>query len=97
MASREGRGRAQWGGVHDQPTSPTDPAPPANRRRDVRLVGFGVAGGLLVSFAVLNRGAVPVDLWVHHFRVPLILVIAIAGLLGALITMLARRFSSRRN
>ena len=67
------------------------------RKGNVRLVGLGVAGVLLVWFALANLGSVSIRFWVSERRAPLILVIVIAGLLGALIAVLAQRFRSRRN
>ena len=46
---------------------------------------------LLVWFAVANLNRVRIDFWVFHRQAPLILVIVISGLLGALITALIMR------
>ena len=62
-----------------------------DRRRQVTLVGVAVAGILLGWFALANFGKVRIDFWVFHRQAPLILVIVISGLLGALITALAMR------
>jgi len=56
-----------------------------------------VAAALFVTFAVRNLGRVKIEFWVHQSRAPLIVVIVISGLLGALITTLAHRYRSRRN
>ncbi len=62
-----------------------------DRRRQVTLVGVAVAGIILGWFALANIGNVRIDFWVFHRQAPLILVIVISGLLGALITALAMR------
>jgi len=62
-----------------------------DRRHQATLVGVAVAAILLVWFAVANLGRVRIDFWVFHRQAPLILVIVIAGLLGALITALIMR------
>jgi uncharacterized integral membrane protein len=77
--------------------SGTDTEKPRDRKGNVRLVGLGVAGVLLVWFALANLGSVSIKFWISERRAPLILVIVIAGLLGALIAVLAQRFKSRRN
>ena len=63
----------------------------ADRKQQVRLVGVAVGGILLGWFALANFGKVRIDFWVFHRQAPLILVIAISGLLGALITALIMR------
>ena len=63
----------------------------ADRRHQVRLVGVAVGGILLGWFALANFGKVRIDFWVFHRQAPLILVIVISGLLGALITALIMR------
>jgi uncharacterized integral membrane protein len=65
-----------------------------NRRHQVALVGVGVAVVLLVWFALANLREVRIDFWVDNRQAPLILVIVISGLLGALIGALIMR---RRN
>ena len=66
------------------------------------LSGFGMRGVvllalvvLLVWFALANLGRVRIDFWVFHRQAPLILVIVISGLLGALITALIMRRKPR--
>ena len=56
-----------------------------------RLVGILVVGILLGWFALANIGKVQIDFWVFHRQAPLIVVILISGLLGALITFLIMR------
>jgi uncharacterized integral membrane protein len=82
--------------VRGKSRTPADPEEPRERKGNVRIVGLGVTAALLVTFAVLNRGTVTVDFWLHKSRAPVVVVILIAGLLGALITVLAQRFRSRR-
>ena len=62
-----------------------------DRRSRVRLVGILVLGILLGWFALANIGKVRIDFWVFHRQAPLIVVILISGLLGALITFLIMR------
>ncbi len=62
-----------------------------DRGHQVRLVGVLVAVILLGWFAVANLRDVRIDFWVFHRQAPLILVILISGLLGALITALIMR------
>ncbi len=82
--------------VRGKPDTPSDHEPPPARRSTARLVVLGVAAVLLVWFAAANLRTVTIDFWVRQSRAPLIAVIVIAGLLGALITTLAHRFKSRR-
>jgi uncharacterized integral membrane protein len=62
-----------------------------DRRRQGRLIGIAVAAILLAWFAVANTRKVQIDFWVFHRQAPLILVILISGLLGALIALLIMR------
>jgi uncharacterized integral membrane protein len=66
-------------------------------RRNLTLAGLGVAAVLLAWFAVANSRTVTIDFWVRDSRAPLIVVIAISGLLGALISALARRRRSHQD
>jgi uncharacterized integral membrane protein len=66
-----------------------------DRRQQVRLVGVAVGGILLGWFALANFHKVQIDFWVFHRQAPLILVIVISGLLGALITALIMRRRSK--
>jgi uncharacterized integral membrane protein len=77
--------------------SPADSESPPGWKGNVRLVGLGLAAVLLVWFALANLGSVSIRFWISERRAPLILVIVIAGLLGALIAMLAQRYRSRRS
>jgi uncharacterized integral membrane protein len=83
--------------ARDQSNSPADSEAAPKGRGNVRLVGVAVAGVLLVWFALANLGSVSIKFWVSERRAPLILVIVISGLLGALIAMLAQRYKSQRN
>jgi uncharacterized integral membrane protein len=83
--------------ARDQSNAPADSEASRDAKGNVRLVGLGVAGVLLVWFALANFGSVSIKFWVSERRAPLILVIVISGLLGALIAMLAQRYKSRRN
>ena len=62
-----------------------------DRRRQVRLIAIAVVVILLGWFAVANTRRVQIDFWVFHRQAPLILVILISGLLGALIALLIMR------
>jgi uncharacterized integral membrane protein len=62
-----------------------------DRRRQATLIGVGVAVVLLVWFALANLHDVGINFWVTDRHAPVILVIVISGLLGALITALVMR------
>jgi uncharacterized integral membrane protein len=66
-----------------------------DRRRQVRLIAIVVAVIVLGWFAVANTRKVQIDFWVFHRQAPLILVILISGLLGALIALLIMRRKSK--
>ncbi len=59
------------------------------KRQDAKLVLLGIAAIALVWFALGNFGSVSIDFWVRHSHAPLIVVIIISGLLGALIATVA--------
>jgi uncharacterized integral membrane protein len=84
-------------GVSDKHAVSSDSDEGSESRGTARLVILGIAAVLLVWFAVANLGSVSIKFWIAERRAPLILVIVIAGVLGALITLLAQRFGSRRN
>jgi uncharacterized integral membrane protein len=63
----------------------------ADRRHQARLVGILLVGILLGWFALANTRRVQIDFWIFHRQAPLIIVILISGLLGALITFLIMR------
>jgi uncharacterized integral membrane protein len=62
-----------------------------DRRRQATLIGVAIAVVLLVWFALANVRDVRIDFWVFDRQAPLILVIVISGLLGALIGALVMR------
>jgi uncharacterized integral membrane protein len=62
-----------------------------DRGHQARLIGILVAGVLLGWFALANIRRVQIDFWVFHRQAPLIVVILLSGLLGALITFLVMR------
>lgn len=79
--------------VHSDPhpTEPDDGHEGVDRRHQATVVGVAVAVVLLVWFALANLRDVRIDFWVFNRQAPLILVIVISGLLGALITALVMR------
>jgi uncharacterized integral membrane protein len=81
--------------VHSEPhpaeSSEDDDDRGVDRRHQARLVGVAVAVVLLAWFALANLRRVQIDFWVFNRQAPLILVIVISGLLGALITALIMR------
>ncbi len=81
--------------VHAEGVEPEGGGQTADRRRFVTLVAVAVATILLVWFAVGNLKKVKIDFWVYDREAPLILVILISGLLGALITALVMRRKPR--
>ena len=84
------------GAMPPSPTPPSDPGHQAERKGNARLIATGAAAVLLVWFAVRNLGSVTIEFWVVDKKAPLIVVIVIAGLLGALTATLASRHRSRR-
>jgi len=66
-----------------------------DRRRQAWLIAVGIAVILLVWFAVANFRRVPIEFWIYKREAPLIVVIVISGLLGALITFLLMRRRAR--
>ena len=66
-----------------------------DRRRHATLIGVAIAGALLGWFALANLRDVRIDFWFYNRQAPLILVILISGLLGALITALVLRRRGR--
>ena len=79
------------------PTPPAEPRPPARKRRDqlrdVAIVGLGAVGAL---FAAVNFDRVKVDWVVGSHRTPLIVVIALSALIGALIDRVVLRRQSKK-
>ena len=64
-------------------------------RSPVAMVGLAVAAIFFVWFAVANLNKVKINFWIYDKSEPLILVILIAGLLGALIGALLMRHRTR--
>jgi uncharacterized integral membrane protein len=79
--------------VHSESRSPESDGggKQVDRRRQFRLIGIAVAVILLAWFAAANTRKVQIDFWVFHRQAPVILVILISGLLGALIALLIMR------
>jgi uncharacterized integral membrane protein len=68
-----------------------------DRRHQATLIGVAIAVVLLVWFALANLRDVRIDFWFYNRQAPLILVILISGLLGALITALVLRRRGRED
>ena len=68
-----------------------DESKTVDRRHQATMIGVAVAVILFAWFALANLNNVRIDFWVFHRQAPLILVIVISGLLGALITALTMR------
>lgn len=80
-----------------EPGQPDQPETvPRERRREARLVLTGIAVVLLVWFAAANLQDVRIHFWVVTEGAPVIVVIAISGFLGALVTGLWSRAARRR-
>jgi uncharacterized integral membrane protein len=79
--------------VHRDPLTEhvAEDAKSPDRRRQASLIGVAIAVVLLAWFALANLRDVRIDFWVFNRNAPLILVIVISGLLGALITALVMR------
>jgi uncharacterized integral membrane protein len=75
----------------DRSVEPGGERKAVDRGHQFRLVGILVLGILLGWFALANIGSVRIDFWLFHRQAPLILVIVISGLLGALIAALVMR------
>ena len=89
-------GRVAKRPVHsDPPEHDGGGGTPVDRRHRATLVGVAVAVILLAWFALANLNRVRIDFWVFHRDAPLIVVILISGLLGALITALIMRRKPR--
>ncbi len=75
----------------DRSAEPGGDGRKVDRGHQARLIGILAVGILLGWFALANTGRVRIDFWVFHRQAPLIVVILISGLLGALITFLVMR------
>lgn len=82
--------------MSDPSSTPAPPGRRDDRKRDLRLIGTGVAAILLLWFGLGNWRTVRIEFWVRESHAPLILVIVISGLLGASIAALAGRRKTRR-
>ena len=69
----------------------TETSPTPDRKRDARIIGYTAAAVAFVWFALANTGRVPITFWVFTRREPMIIVIVIAGALGAAIGYLVAR------
>jgi lipopolysaccharide assembly protein A len=67
-----------------------------SRRESARTLGLVVLGGLTAAFAVLNLETVEVDWIFGTAHVPLIVVIVLSLLLGAVLLYGAERLVARR-
>ncbi|MDA8317767.1 MAG: LapA family protein [Actinomycetota bacterium] len=76
--------------------TPSKEAPSRRRGRDTRLVLTGVVLALLVWFAIANFQDVTIRFWLTTTSAPLIVVIAISGVLGAAVSALWARRRRRR-
>jgi uncharacterized integral membrane protein len=69
----------------------TEQAQPPARRERGRLIAMVVVGALIVAFALANLDEVKVNWLIGSGSTPLIIVIAVSFLLGALTGVLAVR------
>ena len=69
---------------------------PAQRRDRARLVAAGIIGALIAAFAVVNFNHVKVHWIITTGQTPLIIVIAVAFLLGMLVDRLLIRARRKR-
>jgi uncharacterized integral membrane protein len=86
-------------GLTGAPPSAIGEAPqraPAERRERARLIAAGVLGAVVAVFAVLNLGEVKVHWLFATGRTPLILVVALAFVLGMLVDRLVLRARRKR-
>lgn len=67
-----------------------------SRHPVARLVAFGVLVAVLLWFAFANLQGVPIHFWVVTRTAPLIVVVAISGVLGAVVTATWSRVRRRR-
>ena len=69
----------------------------AERRDRARLIAVGIVGALIVVFAVVNLNDVKVHWLIDTGQTPLIVVIAVAFLLGIVVDRLAIRARRKRS
>jgi putative membrane protein len=77
--------------VNDLPARSSDRSLERSRRQRARLITGVVLGGLGVAFALVNLDEVEVNWIVGTWDTPLIIVIAISILVGAVLGYLAAR------
>lgn len=69
-------------------TTPREEQRGRRRGRDLRLVATGVALALLLWFAFANLQLVRIHFWVASTSAPLVVVVAVSGFLGAMVSSL---------
>jgi uncharacterized integral membrane protein len=79
-----------------EPTTAPSRGAVAERRDRARLIAAGVIGALIVVFAVVNLNDVKVHWLIDTGQTPLIVVIAVAFLLGIVVDRLAIRARRKR-
>jgi uncharacterized integral membrane protein len=77
--------------IEDRPDTATGRSPGRRRGESARLLGMLVLGALGATFAVLNLDEVGVNWIVGTWRTPLIIVIAVALLVGAALGFMVGR------
>jgi uncharacterized integral membrane protein len=84
-----------------QATPPQEPtgakAPRRTNKENGRLIAAGTIGGLVVAFALLNTNEVQVNWLVSKQQTPLIVVIAVAFVVGLAFGFGYSKMSARRS
>jgi uncharacterized integral membrane protein len=75
----------------------TQERPPKQRDYLSKTIAAVAVAVLLIAFGISNRNDVPIDWLVTTTKTPLILVIVVSALLGAILGALAVRGRSRRS
>jgi uncharacterized integral membrane protein len=88
----EGLTGPQEAGVGERPAGQT----PADRRQRTRLISAAVLGAVVTAFALLNLDDVKVHWLVSTAQTPLIVVIALAFVLGMIVDRLVIRARRKR-
>jgi uncharacterized integral membrane protein len=88
----EGLTEAPESSVGERPT----PRTPAERRQRARLISAAVLGAVVTAFALLNLDDVKVHWLVSTAQTPLIVVVALAFVLGMIVDRLVIRARRRR-
>jgi uncharacterized integral membrane protein len=79
------------------PSGETSPTPTSQRKLAPRTIIAAAAGGLIVLFALVNSQTVTIHWVVTTTQTPLIVVIAVCGVLGfATGWLMARRSAQRK-